>query len=243
MGVLAYIPVVVTATAVYSAYGSGKKSTESGILSIKKYARAYGLGALAMILGLLLGGGALISGDFVSGSIGLLAGIAGVFLVVLIAVFDLGGKAAKEGAEFAKENPEAAAAVATAAGEAATELASSSGGSSSGEASSQEPQGGSDYSQQVEEMYGNLEAKAMRWSMRCPNCGIPWALTRDGKMPHRGATLAAEKAGVSLDDVAVDISHDGHQMSIGMNILGSDIIGKSDVQCLNCNTQQTVRIE
>jgi hypothetical protein len=243
MGVLAYIPAVVTAIAVYSAYGSGKKSTEGGILSIKKYARAYGLGALAMILGFLLGGGALISGDFVSGSIGLLAGIAGVFLVVLIAVFDFGGKAAKEGAEFAKENPEAAAAVATAAGETATELASSSGGSGNSGASSQESQEGSAYSQQVEEMYSNIDTALMRWSMRCPNCGVPWALTNDSKMAHRGVTSCAKNAGVSLDDVAVDISHDGHQMSIGMNILGSDIIGKSDVQCLNCNTQQTVRIE
>lgn len=229
MGVLAYVPLLVGAGAVYSAYGSAKTTTDGGFLSVRKYARAYGLGGVAMVLGLLFGVTSLLGGEFVSGAVGVLGGFGALLVVVTIAVFDLGGKAAKQGAEFARENPEEAAqavsAAASAVGAAAeakqqydqqkAEQAAERERKKKRQEAEKQQQEHEEWRQGVAQ---DVKLKADLFQMECPNCGLAWGVNSSGTLSG-GAVY-------------------------GMRITGvDDVLEKADVQCADCSHTRSVRVE
>lgn len=182
--------VVITAAATgvsliagYSAYNSVKQGTENSISSaVKSYARPFGLSLLAFVIGTISGLSSAASGDLGASITGIAAGILGVLIVMTISVYDYGFKAAKE----AKENPEAAMAVASAAVEAQNKI--------------DEHNAQKERDKQIEEHNEKIDDIRSRadFSMNCPSCGCEW-LYADGSR----AFESKERVGfniISYDD-------------------------------------------
>lgn len=269
MGVLAYSTLFVGVSAVYIGYSSSRQPTQTGIFSIKKYWKAYSLGILATLVGLGFGITSLLSGEFISAIVAFLSGPGSLILVGVIAVLDIGSKAAKEGteaakagAEFAKENPEAAAeiakasaGVAEAAGEAAESLSGNSGPvtknsqKTTNKSSDSQKDSRDKIKEEIRDLYENAfdvggwmnqEATNAPLTMRCSNCGIPWAIIEEASPSMKGYTRRLKKENNNYDKYA---DFDGDSLYIGVNPVGTDTFGETRLQCMYCNEQESIRID
>lgn len=205
MGELAYITILIGSVAMYSAYSTAQDPEESG------YFFAYFLAIGSLIVGIILGGSSILSGEFISGLVAIVFAGFSIATVISIAIFG-----------FAKENPEEAAAAASAvagAAKAVDEVSNSGTGTSSKSRSrtgnptkdaAKDP--GKDA---VNEMKKQTELKRASFKMDCPSCGQTWGYNDEGI-----------------------VSGDSR---IGYSYIGYDeVLERTEIQCTNCGTTKKV---
>lgn len=159
MVVLTLIATAISIIAGYSAYGSVKQGTEKNITSaMKSYAKPYGLGLLALLVGGVSGITSAASGQLAASLTGIAAGILGVLIVGTISIYDYGFKAAK----VAKENPKEAMAVASAAMEAQQKV-------DEYKEEKKRKKEIKEHNQEIEDIRSRAE-----FAMSCPSCGCDW---------------------------------------------------------------------
>jgi hypothetical protein len=196
MGLLAYATVLIAGAAVYSSYSVATTDEGSHIISNL-------LGVASVLFGAIFGLLSIINGEFVSGGVAILAGIIGVGVAMSVTVFG-----------FVKEDPEAAAAAASAVAQTA---AVADEVSNSGQSVEREPEQKITVDGEPMELDApqvKQVLKSAQFSMNCTGCGQ--TLAYGDRVMQNGSRVGYTRVGYN------------------------STLDRTEIQCTECGTTKKV---